>query len=155
LTGFTPELGKRGVSESELKPAYLFLAGCESDLIRLSKATKNQRAVSEHSAAAKMWLQKVFGKTDATKNHDKENRLPSFQGRPWLSQMAPLSDNDRDNISRLKREIQFLRDQNAQQAQQLARLRSSKRKIEDDYHYERKLRQKYQHRDESVQEKTM
>ena len=145
MIGSTPELGKRGVSESELKPAYLFLAGCESDLVRLSKATNNQAAASEHYAAAQMWLQKVFGKPDVTKNYD-ENQKPSLQGT------KPRAPPEKDNISRLKREIQVLRDQNAQQVQQLVRLRSSKRKIEEDYYYERNLRKKYQTRGESIEE---
>jgi hypothetical protein len=137
LSRFAPELGKRGVSESELKPAFLFLAGCESDLVRLSKASTNSTAVSEHYAAAQMWLQKVFGKAD------KKKKSPSLQSSNHRLSQTLASDTDRDNVGRLKREVQILRDQNAQQAIQLAELRSSKRKIEDDYYYERNLRRKY------------
>jgi hypothetical protein len=139
------ELAKRGVSESELKPAYLFLAGCESDLVKVSRAMKNPAAASEHYAAARMWLQKVFGKVHATKYHE-ENKLSSFE--------VSCSSDNKENIG-LMRQIQSLRDQNADQSRQLTQLRSSKRKIEDDYYYERNLRKKYQNRMETVREKVM
>jgi chromosome segregation ATPase len=139
-----PELVRRGVSESELKPAYLFLAGCESDLAKLSKATKNSATASEHYAAARMWLQKVFGKGDAARD------ISSFE----VSRTLTLSAYE-EHISRLKRQIQALHDQNTDQTQELAQLQSSKRKIEDDYYYERNLRKKYQNRVESIREKVM
>jgi len=107
---------------------------------------KNPAAASEHYAAARMWLQKVFGKADATKYHE-EKKLSSFQ--------VPCSSDNKENICRLKRQIQNLRDQTADQTRQLTQLRSSKRKIEDDYYYERNLRKKYQNRMESVREKVM
>jgi len=106
---------------------------------------KNPVAASEHYAAARMWLQKVFGKADATKYHEK--KLSSFE--------VSCSSDNKENIGLLKRQIQNLRDQNADQSRQLTQLRSLKRKIEDDYHYERNLRKKYQNRMESVREKVM
>lgn len=180
------------------------MAGCESDLVKLSKAAKNSEAISKHSAAAQMYLQKVFGKADATKDHDgeaenelmffessnprslhaqvplsdtkhwdkdaaaqmflqktlnhdedKENKRSVLDNRkfPVSQNVASVSDRkEKDHIRRMKREIQILRDQNAQQVRRLTQLQSSKRKFEEDFYFERNLRMKYQDRVESVQE---
>jgi len=57
-----------------------------------------------------------------------------------------------DRDIRMEREIQFLRDRNANQVKQLSQLRSTKRKLEDDYLYERDLRRKYQRQLEGLEE---
>jgi len=58
---WTLELVKRGVSEQDIKPAFLMLSGCEVDLAKKAKKKKDTAAASVHYRAAQKWLQRVFG----------------------------------------------------------------------------------------------
>lgn len=148
------EFQRRGVPDSDLKPAYLFMSGCETDLAKLSKLEKKcSTVIAAHYDSAKMWLQKVFGKAEPAKNdkEDKENEYPSTKTVPnevlkTQEINIPAMSTNLEDVCNLEREIQSLRDRNAAQARQIAELRVSKRKIEDDYYYERNIRRKYQNR---------
>ena len=60
------EFTKRGVARKALKPVYLMLSGCETDMAKMAQASNSdQSVVSEYETAAKAWLQKVFGKIGA------------------------------------------------------------------------------------------
>lgn len=61
LDAMTTELMKRGVSEQDLKPAFLMLSGCEVELAKKAKEKKDTAAASVHYRAAQKWLQRVFG----------------------------------------------------------------------------------------------
>lgn len=145
------------MSDSDLKPVYLLLAACETDLAKLAKAEKKAaRVVSSHYASATTWLQKVFGTLpNHASEEDKENR-PVLRMAAEEKQITPHnptpSSETAKELKNLERELRFLRDKNAQQADQLSQLRSSKRKLADDYHYERNLRRKYQCYVESLQD---
>ena len=52
---------KRGVSEQDIKPAFLMLSGCEVDLAKKAKKKKDTAAALVHYGAAQKWLQRVFG----------------------------------------------------------------------------------------------
>jgi uncharacterized protein YukE len=142
------------------------LSGCELELARLAKAEKKDPSIiSKHYAAAQTWLQKVFGIRDhlraqaqARENHlikkeepfkDVNNILPSKTGDGSQGPSKPIPDRD---IKRMEREIQSLRDRSANQAKQLSQLRSTKRKLGDDYLYERDLRRKYQRQLDGLEE---
>jgi chromosome segregation ATPase len=160
----TTEFAARGVGANQLKPALLYLSGCEFELATLAKAeNKDPSIISEHCAAAQIWLQKVFGVQDPLRAQSKakENQVIIKEG-PFKNvndfQSSKARDNsqgypkiDRD-IKRMERELQSLRDRNANQGKHLAQLRSIKRKLEDDYFYERDLRRKYQRQRDSLEE---
>lgn len=160
------EFAARGVEADQLKPALLYLSGCEFELARLAKAeNKDFSIISEHYGAAQTWLQKVFGVRDPlrTQAKPKENRAMIKEGpfkdvnKIQLSRAGDSSQGhskpllDRD-IKRMEREIQSLRDRNANQGKQLVQLHSLKHKLEDDYLYERDLRRKYQRQRDSLEE---
>ena len=158
---FFSESSERGMPDSDLKPVYLLLAGCETDLAKLAKAEKKgARVVSSHYASATTWLQKVFGILPSrASEEDKENK-PALRMAVEVKQIAqkvtppnptPSSAATKE-LKILERELRCLRDKNAQQADQLSQLRSSKRKLADDYSHERNLRRKYQIRVETLQD---
>ena len=154
----TVEFAARGVGADQLKPALLYLSGCELELAKLAKAEKKDSSIiSKHYSAAQTWLQKVFGVRDhlraqpyAKDNQsimkeepfkDVNNILPSRASDSSQGSRFRIPDRD---IKWMEREIQSLRDRNASQVKQLSQLRSTKHKLEDDYLYERDLRSKYQ-----------
>lgn len=51
------------MSEADLKPAYLMLASCETQISKRSRTSPGQdiKAASEHANNAYRWLQKVYG----------------------------------------------------------------------------------------------
>lgn len=126
-------------------------------MARMNKAaTKN---ASAHYAAAQTWLQKVFGKSKVgnVSARQKENRPESGTARIAADNRIctcsgeGVSKPSSRDISRMEREIQSLRDRNTNQQNQLFNLRSSKRKLEDDFFYERDMRRKYQRRLEDLE----
>ncbi len=157
------EFHRHGVPDSELRPAYLFMSGCETDLARLSKLeSKSSTVISAHYDSAKTWLQKVFGKADPVKDdkEDKENKPPPIKTassevlktQELNTPAKSVQSSNKKDFNSLEREIQSLRHRNAAQARQISQLNSSKRKLEDDYHYERNLRRKYQSRMDALEE---
>ncbi|KAF8967880.1 hypothetical protein BDZ97DRAFT_1655914 [Flammula alnicola] len=153
LTSMVEEFTAQGVPAEQLKPAFLFLSGCELDLAKFAKAeNKVSSVISGHYAAAQTCLQKVFGKAEPLRAqvHVKENIQPQLRQEDCAasknrteSRVATTSPSVRE-IKKMEREIQSLRDRNAHQESQISRLRSTKRKLEDDCAYERNLRRKYQ-----------
>jgi len=154
----TTEFAARGVGADQLKPAFLYLSGCEFELAKLAKAKKRGPSIiSEHYAAAQTWLQKVFGVRDPLRVAN-ENQL-IVKERPFkdVNNIQPSRDDDSSqepdrDVKRMERELQSLRDRNANQGRQLAQLHSTKRKLEDDYFDERDLRRKYQRQRDSLEE---
>jgi len=53
---------QHGVQEDDLKPAFLMLSGCETDLMKMSRST-DAVASEQHFQRSKEWLQKVYGKS--------------------------------------------------------------------------------------------
>lgn len=142
------EFTKRGVARKELKPVYLMLSGCETDMAKMAQASdSDQWVVSEYETAAKAWLQKVFGKIEAgpTDNGKPKTRskypLPTRPRALSNPKTAPPFDTER---KRLEQEVRTLRARVANQASQISALRTSKRKLEDDIDYEQDLRRKVQ-----------
>ncbi|PPQ93790.1 hypothetical protein CVT25_013499 [Psilocybe cyanescens] len=150
LMSMLEEFSTRRVDFESLHPAFLLLSGCELDLAKLDKAAKKD--ASEHYSAVQTWLQKVFGKAkpDKTTTDQIENRqgslrnFPDNQGCTCSREGASkLSSTD---INGMEREIQSLKDRHSNQQSRMSSLRSSKRKLEDDFFYERDMRRKYQRR---------
>lgn len=71
-------MGYHKVPESELKPAFLMLSGCETDL---AKAAKSQGAdhsvISTHYHKSQKWLQKVYGLNAPSTTPNTSSRPPS------------------------------------------------------------------------------
>ena len=56
---------EHGVQEDDLKPAYLMLSGCETDLMKITRSTDGALS-EEHFKRSREWLQKVYGKLDSS-----------------------------------------------------------------------------------------
>jgi len=156
------EFTARGLSVTQLKPAYLLLSSCELDLAKLAKGElKPQAVISEHYTAAKKWIQKVFGKPESEQlsnvDDNKENTTEkSFPKKPVRfssseQRESPDSPPSKTQPSSVERKLQSLRDRNNNQHRQLSQLRSAKRKLEDDLAKERNLRRKYEDKVKSIE----
>jgi len=124
------------------------LSGCETDMAKTAQASKNDPSmVSEHETAAKVWLQKVFGKIEAEPTDIEKPKTRSKYSLPTRPRAlsnpktAPPFDTER---KKLEQEVRTLRARVANQASQISELRTSKRKLEDDIDYEQDLRRKVQ-----------
>ena len=141
----------RGVQadSEELRPAFLLLSGCETDLARLAKTKKEPESVIRgHYAAAQGYLQKVFGRAEllqnAECNHDyfHEKELSGSLSQPDARMKVTRAFSPQPNLQ--EQEILSLRELHNDQETELAQLRTLKRKLEDDCFYERSMRRKYQ-----------
>jgi len=154
---------EHGISEDDLKPAFLFLSGCETDLARQARAAQSTADTDEHYKNARMWLQKVYGSGKspaASRVVDVKNIAPSLPHQPKaITQVlvrgtdVKTGDNPHPTTAGvhvqqriLEREIVSLRDRQHQQFKLLSETRVAKRKLEDDFDCERKLRYRLQRR---------
>lgn len=135
----------------ELRPAFLLLSGCETDLARLAKTKKAPESVMRgHYTAAQEYLQKVFKRADHLQSAENKHKLLDTQLQPGsLFQSDRRIELTRELVPQpstktLEREIQFLRERHDGQEAELAQLRTLKRQLEDDCSYERNIRRKYQ-----------
>ena len=67
-------LTQHGVSKEDLRPAFLMLSGCETDLGRMARAASDHHQKpeisAEHYKKSQQWLQKVFGTQPPTLDLD-------------------------------------------------------------------------------------
>lgn len=155
-------MADRKVPENDLKPAFLLLSGCETDVGKSLKTSgKDPEAVSEHYKNSQKYLQKVYGRLSASRSLTHTLIAPNTpSGAPTTrsESSAPNTQSARPvqvDASRLpsrplsashhrilEREIQSLRDRHSDQADELSDVRSVKRKLEDVVDYERETRRK-------------
>jgi hypothetical protein len=140
-------MSKYGISESDLKPAFLFLSSCETDLARQAKLAQSTVQAAEHHKNAQTWLQKVYGL---------ENPVPS-RSAAVVPHLKATNGADTDPTNKtaigvlaqqriLEREILSLQDRQHQHSNLLSETRIAKRKLEDDLEFERDLRYRLQRR---------
>lgn len=152
-------MGRHGIPEQELKPAFLLLSSCENDL---SKLTVGQgRTNLEHHQKSQKYLQKVYGTMKEgsplvthpepsptiearTSEASPVTRRPEPSPLTARHQMLGLPIRPRSPISPRSdhREMQSLRDRLQHQTDMLADVSSKKRKLEDFYDIERDTRRK-------------
>jgi hypothetical protein len=133
-------LAQHGVSEEDLKPAYLMLSGCESDLGRMARAAsdhhKKPEISAEHYKNSRRWLQKVFGTQTPTLDLDppsggalSDNRV---NGHPHCEKTSPPIPPKRTpgphHPNTPNNEVKSSRDRHSGQANIL----QTKRKHDDD-----------------------
>src|ERR1700733_1619567 len=159
---------ERGISEGDLKPAFLFLSGCETDLAKQAKMTQSTLEVAQHYNNARVWLQKVYGPGNVPMISQavgvvESNPLSlSFQSKS-AAQAADRNPNIHPNdnpilsaatVARQKiieHEILSLQNKQQQQSDLLSQTRVAKRKLEDDFDCERDLRYRLQRRLDNTQ----
>ncbi|KAG5722649.1 hypothetical protein E4T56_gene14474 [Termitomyces sp. T112] len=137
----------QGVAEGDLKPAFLLLSGCETDMAKRVKSVRPSDAEGHYQRSQRL-LQKVYG----TFAESQQSRRVSIS-RPLHSvqpQQVPHSISINDTIpnegspinARLERELRSLRKERDEQSTLLAELRAAKRKLEDDFTYECRSRRR-------------
>ncbi|KAJ7446187.1 hypothetical protein B0H11DRAFT_388620 [Mycena galericulata] len=150
------------IPETDLRPAFLLLSGCESDLGK-SARSKGEPAekVSEYYSNAQKWLRKVYGVSFAplasispSVNDPKETGLvtpprapASLRARIDTSApgpSAPRTYPPSPNHRMMEREIQSLRDRHTHSTNVISDMRASKRKLEDSFEKERDVRRRLQ-----------
>ncbi|KAK1224585.1 hypothetical protein PQX77_012480 [Marasmius sp. AFHP31] len=174
ITAMLEVMVQQKTPETELKPAYLLLSGCETDLAK--QARNEKKDSTEHYKNAQTWLQKVYGtfdnnlriglgSTGAPPNPKaaSSSSLVQSKSRPTSSTNAPTEapplppppsapahSYGHDRI--LQREIQSLRDRLDHQRNLLADVRSSKRKLEEDLELERNYRRRLERHIDDLRE---
>ncbi|GBE81047.1 hypothetical protein SCP_0307700 [Sparassis crispa] len=156
-----------GVPPDELKPAYLMLSSCHTDLAKQTRTADGGETPesASHMRKAAELLQKVYGTHMPVAKHEEEEgelecaaRLASMDVSPAAlarSRLANASnlprspDHSRErsrtqsnHVATLEREIQSLRDRQASSSASASQLRASKRKLEEDINEERRIRRR-------------
>ncbi|PBK91542.1 hypothetical protein ARMGADRAFT_1166359 [Armillaria gallica] len=166
MTALLEEMTRNQIPDADLKPAFLFLASCETEL---AKKMKLNDAVSaaQHFQNAQKWLQKVYGTFSDNNNATVESlKAPVHVARQQVSQPQSKPPKNTKNKPQnnsltdprqhaklpprppgphqkiLQREIDSLRDRQSMQASLLSEVRSCKRQLEDDIIYERETRRR-------------
>jgi hypothetical protein len=148
-------LTQHGVREDDLKPAFLMLSGCETDLWKLTRSSDTAGVALQHYENAKKWLQKVYGDASSAPqssnnvNLESAHRNRHFNAppsgprshRPPAVPLAPDRPLD-PALQTLRREIQSLRDQLARQDALLKQTHADKCKAEEELAREHSLRRK-------------
>ena len=158
-------MNQHDVKEDELKPAFLMLSGCETDLWKLTRPLDGSpnEVSDEHFKQSQRWLQKVYGlqapvagKLSAHSFRiNLDDRIaflahsPTDSGNPPSGSRLTTAAHDLDcsltdasTLHTLEREVQSLRDNQARQATLLDCTNSAKRKLEDDLSREVALRRR-------------
>ncbi|KAG6842160.1 hypothetical protein C0991_001653 [Blastosporella zonata] len=132
-------LTAQGLPESDLKPAYLLLSGCEIDLAKRVKAAKPDDA-EEHYKRSQNLLQKVYGSQEAhTSQLSPTSTILQTLPRSIVYNAADDDIMPRQESQwklRLEREIQSLLKEKDEEGALLTDIRAAKRKLEDDLAYE-------------------
>lgn len=160
-------MNRCGVSDNDLKPAFLFLSGCETDLAKRARSDGERVQEHEHFKHSRMWLQKVYGNSDAINisptsrvavvplklTSSNPGNLNVFTLRTEPGSSIKSTSTDKGQTIILEREIQSLRDRRKQQSDLLVEVRVEKRRLEEDLMIEREFRRRVQrHLDETEKE---
>lgn len=150
-----------GVSDDSIRPAFLFLSGCETDLAKRARFNGERIQEDEHYKYSRKWLQKVYGDSDAhispasqvaviPPKNISSNPQNVLTSRPDSGNSIKFTATDNSQTRILEREIQSLRDRKKQQSDLFVEVRLKKRKLEEDLVVERDFRRRVQrHLDEA------
>ncbi|KAG6813557.1 hypothetical protein H0H92_009949 [Tricholoma furcatifolium] len=132
IDNFISFMTAQGYPEGDLKPAYLLLSGCETDLAKVIKE-KSPSDAEVHYKRSQHFLQKALGTNKPLDSETKPMSLSNTQQEPVStdnsrSQSKPTLDSEQ--------EIQSLRSERQEQSAMVAELRAAKRKLEDEVAYE-------------------
>ncbi|KAK0504714.1 hypothetical protein EDD18DRAFT_310201 [Armillaria luteobubalina] len=152
MSAMLEEMTRKQIPDADLKPAFLFLASCETELAKKMKLGDAVRA-AQHFQNAQKWLQKVYG-TFSDNNAGVESlKAPVHVARQPVSQPQskllrntknkPQNNSISDSRQHaklpprppgphqkiLEREIDTLRDRQSIQATLLSEVRSCKRHV--------------------------
>ncbi len=136
-----------GLTEDDLKPAFLMLSSCYNELSKRSQKDGGTSSDTYQKMAAES-LQKVYG----TNLPIPGGSIPTAPRHGCLADTGNLpkqpkfvqstSSEDLSRLDKMQREVQSLRDRHTHHSACLSQLRSSKRNLEEDLSEERYCRRK-------------
>lgn len=154
------------MAEGDLKPAFLMLSSCQRDLgkrARSKTGTDSEVALS-HFQQSEEWLRKVYGvdvpppapetvpgepsaptDPDSNTSANELQLLPALFSSKVPSVKNPLPPNTtsiNNRVRILEREVNALRDRNAEHQNLLSESKGQKRKLEDELVCEKSARRK-------------
>ncbi|KAJ6500017.1 hypothetical protein C8R47DRAFT_275833 [Mycena vitilis] len=157
VTAMFEAMKQFNIPENDLKPAFLLLSGCETDLGKVARLKGDTDKASEHYSNAQKWLHMVYGASAPPLSSDTPSADDSKRIKATTPPRAPASLRSRIDTSApsaprshppspnhriLEREIQSLRDRHTNNANVIADMRASKRKLEDVVDIERVARRR-------------
>ncbi|KAJ8456887.1 hypothetical protein ONZ45_g18540 [Pleurotus djamor] len=94
LTAMIDSMKQLNIQEEHLRPVYLMLSGCETDLAKSAKtqAVVDQVIVAQHYEQSKTWLQKVYGIDIPGQSTNANPKYPVPNSQP--SQPAPQNNTN-------------------------------------------------------------
>ncbi|GJE92260.1 hypothetical protein PsYK624_084140 [Phanerochaete sordida] len=136
-----------GLSKDDLKPCFLMLASCNTDLSREARKSgpEGAEAAREHMDQAKKYFQLVYGTHYPQEGSPRSGpsaspqRLSLLQRVDRRPQVGPPADEP-SRMHTLERELQSLRAKHTNQVGQLADAHTARRKAEEELDVERTLR---------------
>ncbi|KAG6886175.1 hypothetical protein C0993_000693 [Termitomyces sp. T159_Od127] len=128
-------MAAQGTPESDLKPAYLLLSGCETDMAKRAKSARPSDAEGHYKRSQRL-LQKVYGTFETPEPSQKSPRASVSRSLHPRLELERLPKEGSSLTERLERELRSLRKERNEQNALLAELRSAKRKLEADLGYE-------------------
>ncbi|KAJ7497420.1 hypothetical protein FB451DRAFT_231744 [Mycena latifolia] len=159
VTAMLQALKQFNIPEADLKPAFLLLSGCETDLGKIARAKGDPGKAAEHYNNAQKWLHKVYGASPPPAGPESSNVNDSKRTSPprapaslrsRIDTSAPSAPRPRSypppspNHRMLERELQSLRDRHTHNTNVISDIRSAKRKLEDTVEMERAVRRRMQ-----------
>ncbi|KAJ7780536.1 hypothetical protein DFH07DRAFT_792626 [Mycena maculata] len=158
ISAMLQALKQFNIPETDLKPAFLLLSGCEVDLGKIARF-KGEPAdkISEHYSNAQKWLHKVYGDIAALPVSESLSEDDPKTTRMATTPKAPASIRSRIDTSAppalrsyppspnqrmMDREMQSLRDRYTHSVSVISDMRASKRKLENSFEKERDVRRR-------------
>ncbi|KAI5889383.1 uncharacterized protein SCHCODRAFT_02634355 [Schizophyllum commune H4-8] len=154
-------MNAHSVQEQDRHPAYILLAGCESDLGKVARRVDPDNGdAKRHFESSRRWLQRVYGVNvpddttplgttmttplTTTSRPDKDTpRAPhSAQDQQGAEVSSPTSSRIAKYNKVLEREVDCLRDRQKRNEGIMDELRREKRRAEDELENERTVRRR-------------
>ncbi|KAJ7072214.1 hypothetical protein C8F01DRAFT_1102963 [Mycena amicta] len=127
------------IPDNDLKPAFLLLSGCETDLGKMEKLKGDSEKASKHYGNAGKWLRKVYGSNPPPES---DNPRGTFRPGASLRTRIEARASPGPDYRKLEREVQSLRDRHARDTTLISEFRTLKRRLEDSIAVERAVRRR-------------
>ncbi|KAI0253987.1 hypothetical protein BJV78DRAFT_100311 [Lactifluus subvellereus] len=154
VTTMVKVLNNLGLNECDMRPAFLMLSSCHTELWKQTRAKDGSETVTSaaHLDMSRRWLQLVYGplNPEPTSGDDSEvlDTLAQVDATPRHTHDVPSAhenvtcDKTRISSTDVERDLQVLRDRQALHVEELASTRESKRRLEDEAVNERVTRRR-------------
>lgn len=163
--GIITVIKEYGLSEGEIKPAFLMLSSCESALSKRTRTVSGQKtAVSEaHFRRSHAWLHKVYGVKDSEEPQNtnalglelSSEAAASSSAKIPLAPSSPAVPTSPSHLNKLQRELQILRARDIEITDKLNNVSAAKRQLQRDVEAERCVRRRLERRLDEVEQEVV